>query len=120
MNHTCLTRLAASLIIALAVIALASPASHGDDPLVMPGSPPLRSDADIAREAVGRGEFMSLEQILVIISRDHPGQILGIELEHDDGFWEYEVEIVTPQGRLIEIKLDPANGRILDYGDDDD
>lgn len=119
-----LTRLG-PLVPALALTLLTSPASLGDQGRGSSGSGSSgsgsrRPDADIAREAVRRGEFLSLERILAIIARDHPGQILEIELEREDGFWEYEVDIVTPEGRVIEITLDPASGRIVDYGDDDD
>ncbi|WP_313349477.1 PepSY domain-containing protein [Paracoccus sp. (in: a-proteobacteria)] len=96
-------------------------------PLAGGGQPADRSPADrsmpdyeVARDAVGRGEFLPLEEILAIVSRDHPGQIIEIELEFEDGVWEYEVELVTPDGRLIEIDLDAATGEILEYEEDDD
>lgn len=117
------TRPPSALVLALVLVLVAetSTPAHGDDlrraPTDLPSS---HIDADIAREAVRRGEFLSLNQILAIIARDHPGQILEIELEREDGFWEYEVEIITPGGRVVEITLDPATGRIRDYGDDDD
>ncbi|MDP5305756.1 PepSY domain-containing protein [Paracoccus spongiarum] len=82
--------------------------------------PDTRPDAQIARDAVARGAFLPMERILTIVSRDHPGELVEIELEQEDGVWEYEVEIVTPQGRLIEVRLQAATGRILRVEDKDD
>lgn len=100
-------------------------ALFGLSPLAGDGQPagtaePPKPDYEMARDAVIRGEFLPLEEILAIVSRDHPGQIIEIELEYEDGVWEYEVELVTPDGRLIEIDLDAATGEILEYEEDDD
>lgn len=79
----------------------------------------LPADYEFARKAVERGEFLPLEKILETVKRDYPGQILEIELEFDEGLWEYEIEIVTPEGRLIEIDLAASDGRVLDIEDED-
>lgn len=99
----------------LAALFALSPLTGGGQPANDPAP-----DYEMARDAVSRGEFLPLEEILAIVSRDHPGQIIEIELEFEDGVWEYEVELVTPDGRLIEIDLDAATGEILEYEEDDD
>lgn len=78
------------------------------------------ADYQFARDAVARGDFLPLETILGIVARDYPGQVVEIELEMDDGVWEYEVEIVTPDGRLIEVDLAASDGSILEVEDADD
>ncbi len=50
----------------------------------------------------------------------HPGRIVEVELEDEDGLWLYEIEVLTPEGRLIEIELDARTGAILGYEEDDD
>lgn len=83
-------------------------------------------DSDYARAAVARGEILPLSELLPRISARFPGQVLDIELDlHDDGrFEEYEFEILTPDGRLIEVDVDAATGEITEVGpedfDDDD
>ena len=47
---------------------------------------------------------LKLDQ-LVVIKR-------ALELERDDGAWVYELELVTPQGRLYEVEIDAATGTV--------
>ena len=81
---------------------------------------PIAPDYETARQAVDRGDMLPLEQILARIEARHPGRIVEVELEDDDGLWLYEIEVLTPEGRLIEIELDARTGAILGYEEDDD
>ncbi|MFV0303194.1 MAG: PepSY domain-containing protein [Paracoccus sp. (in: a-proteobacteria)] len=117
MSHRRLPRLALAALLALGPLAALS------QPLAPQGSPEdeddIPADHDFARAAVARGEFLPLEAILDIVGKAHPGQVVEIELELDDGIWEYEIEIVTPGGRLIEVDLAATDGRILEVEDED-
>lgn len=77
-------------------------------------------DHELARRAVGRGDVMPLERILALIEARYPGRILEVELEDEDGVWLYEIEILTPTGRVLEIELDPRTGAVLSLEEDDD
>lgn len=46
--------------------------------------------------------------------------MIEVDLDEDDGMMIYEVELVTEDGRLIEVELDAASGRILDLDEDDE
>ncbi|MEQ3642644.1 MAG: PepSY domain-containing protein [Paracoccus sp. (in: a-proteobacteria)] len=81
---------------------------------------PIAPDYETARQAVDRGDMLPLEQILARIQARHPGRIVEVELEDEDGLWLYEIEVLTPEGRLIEIELDARTGAILGYEEDDD
>ncbi len=81
---------------------------------------PIAPDYETARQAVDRGDMLPLEQILARIEARHPGRIVEVELEDEDGLWLYEIEVLTPGGRLIEIELDARTGAILGYEEDDD
>ncbi len=81
---------------------------------------PIAPDYETARQAVDRGDMLPLEQILARIEALHPGRIVEVELEDEDGLWLYEIEVLTPEGRLIEIELDALTGAILGYEEDDD
>ncbi|WP_408593792.1 PepSY domain-containing protein [Paracoccus marcusii] len=81
---------------------------------------PIAPDYETARQAVDRGDMLPLEQILARIEARHPGRIVEVELEEEDGLWLYEIEVLTPEGRLIEIELDARTGAILGYEEDDD
>ncbi|MGE4324007.1 MAG: PepSY domain-containing protein [Sphingobium sp.] len=64
--------------------------------------------------------LMPLAQILKIARRRVPGQVIEVELDDgdDDDEPEYELEILTPDGRSIEMKIDARRGTILDVEED--
>lgn len=73
------------------------------------------NDRDRAREALVQGRFVSLESILADAQARYPGRILEIELDDD----EYEVEILTHDGRKVELEYDARTGRLIDVDFDD-
>lgn len=77
-------------------------------------------DAGAARAAMLRGEILPLEQILGIVRKAFPGEVIEIELELDDGALTYEFDILSPDGRLFEVDVEAATGRILEVEEDDD
>ncbi|MDD3528273.1 MAG: PepSY domain-containing protein [Gallionellaceae bacterium] len=70
-------------------------------------------DHDRARRALEAGEVLSLRNILERVERDHPGQVMEIELEHEDGGWQYEIKLLRPGGALVKLKVDARDGRVL-------
>jgi len=76
-------------------------------------------DHDRARDAVERGAILTLTRILDIVARDTPGRIIDVELDEDDGQYIYEIEIIDHEGRIAELKIDAANGRIIEREVDD-
>lgn len=76
-------------------------------------------DHDRARHALERGEILPLSAILAAAEAEMPGRVIEVELERDDGRWIYELELVTEAGRLVEMELDGATGRVLEVEDDD-
>ena len=90
--------------------------------MVAPASPiwsQALPDYEIARDAVARGEILPLAQVLQQIQRDYPGRVIEVELDDDDDLLIYEIEMITPDGRYVEIEVDAATGTILDYEEDD-
>jgi uncharacterized membrane protein YkoI len=72
-----------------------------------------RSDQARARAAVAAGERLPLSRILALIEAQVGGRVLEIELDDDDGRELYEVDILSSDGRVRELKVDPATGEIL-------
>lgn len=77
-------------------------------------------DHDRAHGALERGEVLPLAQILLVATSRTPGRIIKVELERDDGRWIYEVVLVTRAGRLLEMEIDGASGRILEIEAEDE
>lgn len=74
---------------------------------------PADFDHERARRAFEAREIVSLGEILRAVEGKHDGQIVEVELERDAGRWVYEVEILTEDGRVIELLYDAATGRPL-------
>lgn len=93
-------RLVAPLFCSLALL-LAAAAAHAD------------SDQDRARAAVQAGQVLPLKTVLERLEREHPGQVLEVELEREDGRWVYEVKLLQAGGRLVKLELDAGSGALL-------
>lgn len=76
---------------------------------------PAHADSahDRARAAVQAGQVLPLTTVLAGLEREHPGQVLEVELERDDGRWIYEVKLLQAGGRLVKLELDAASGAVL-------
>lgn len=82
--------------------------------LALPGpSARAGNDHDRARAAVQAGEVLPLKAVLARLERDHPGQVLEVELEQEEGRWVYEIKLLQPDGRLVKLELDAATAQTL-------
>lgn len=95
----------ALLVIALPAFALADSGDEGN--------------LDLARAAVERGEILPLAEAVKELLIRHPGRLIEVEFEHDDGRDIYEVELVTEDGRLMDAEVDAKTGMILEVEEDD-
>lgn len=94
--------------LALTLALLAGPALADDD------------DQDRARRALEAGEILPLSEILAAAEAALPGRVIELELEHDDGRWIYELDLVTPGGRLYEMEIDAATATVLELEHEED
>jgi uncharacterized membrane protein YkoI len=74
-------------------------------------------DHDRARQALEAGEVLPLRTILERVERNHPGQVVDVELEreHENGGerWIYEIKLLRSGGALIKLKVDARDGTII-------
>lgn len=70
-------------------------------------------DHDRARRALQAGEAMPLDQILVNVAKQHPGQVLEVELESRPRGLLYEIKILSAQGTVTKLKVDAKTGEVL-------
>lgn len=77
--------------------------------------PPARADSDHdrARAALQAGQVLPLKTVLERLEREHPGQVLEVELEPEHGRWVYEVRLLQDDGRLVKLELDAGTGTLL-------
>ena len=88
-------------------------------PLNAIGQEAARPDFEIAQEAVAKGQILPLAEVLARVQAIQPGRVVEVELEQDEGLMVYEVELVTPDGRLIEVDLDAATGALVEMDEED-
>jgi uncharacterized membrane protein YkoI len=89
------------------LIAAAGPA-RGDD-----------IDHNEALRLFQQGRILSLTEILTIVGKRVPGEVLEVELEKEGRRYVYELKILKPDGRVKEVEVNAATGRILKIEDDD-
>lgn len=76
-------------------------------------------DHDRARAALERGEVLPLAEILATVAAQVPGEVVEVELEREHGDWVYELKVIAPDGRVLEVLVDAAAGRLLEQEEDD-
>lgn len=87
----------------LLLIGLAQPSAWGSD----------SRDHERARAAVEAGQVLPLPILLERLRRTHPGQVLELELERDDGRWIYEIKLLQANGQLLKLEVDAATAQVL-------
>lgn len=67
-----------------------------------------RSEADFPDMA-----RITLEQAIQTAHTEVQGQVLKAELEDEDGFLDYNIEVVTADRNILEVKVDAGSGKVL-------
>lgn len=70
-------------------------------------------DHERARAALQAGEILPLQQVLARVSARHPGEVLEVELEREDGRWVYELKLLQRDGLLVRLDVDARTGEVL-------
>ena len=72
-----------------------------------------RDDHERALQAVQSGQVLPLTTVLERLGRQHPGQVLEVELERDGGQWIYEIKLLSADGQLLKLKLDAGTAAVV-------
>ena len=73
---------------------------------------------DRARRAVDRGDALPIAKLLERLKTQVPGEVVGVEFEHEHGRWVYEFKVVDSEGRLLEVYVDAQTGEVLSMEED--
>lgn len=77
-------------------------------------------DHEIARQALVEGRIRPLTEITEAFKSQFAGEIVGVELEvKGPDTFVYEFKVLTPEGKLKEVKVDAKTAKILKVEDDD-
>ena len=72
-----------------------------------------RSERETVRAAVERGELKSLSVVLQAVRSKLPGEVVGVEIEREQGVWIYEFRVADDKGHLFDVYVDAATAQIL-------
>lgn len=97
----------------LATAGLASVHAGGEREHEHSGQRDHQRDHDRARAALQAGEVLPLQKVLDQVQRSHPGEVLEVELEHEEGRWVYELKLLQTGGRLIRLDVDAKTAQVL-------
>jgi uncharacterized membrane protein YkoI len=59
------------------------------------------------------GQIMAMEEIMTRARQEQPGHLIEAELEREDKQYVYELKILDAEGRVHELEMDAATGRVL-------
>lgn len=64
-------------------------------------------------DEVRAGRLVALPSVLDWLEARYRGEVLEVELERDDGLTVYEIEMLGPQGQLVEFEFDATSGELI-------
>ncbi len=70
-------------------------------------------DHDRAKILREQGEILPLLEIIEKAQKEHPGQMIEVELEEEADQIIYELEFLDDEGRVWEMKYDAKSGILL-------
>ncbi|KXS37223.1 MAG: hypothetical protein AWU55_2467 [Halomonadaceae bacterium T82-2] len=93
--------LTTGLVVLGTMLATAAPADTGDDWHGL-------------HDAVRAGRLVALPGVLDWLQQRYAGQVLEVELEHEDEAIRYDIEMIGPGGQVVEFVFDAATGELID------
>lgn len=96
--------LAIALLLAAGLMPLASQAESGHD---------HDHDHDRARAALQAGEILPLPVVLERVAKEHPGNVLEVDLEREKNRWVYELKILQSGGGLLKLEVDAKDASVI-------
>ena len=89
---------------------------HGQMDRDKPSMDEDRERGDHARilKSVREGKILPLTQLRAKVFEKWPGELLALSIDTEKGAIVYEFRILRSDGKLTEVEVDAANGRIIE------
>jgi uncharacterized membrane protein YkoI len=71
-------------------------------------------DEEQARHALEMGEILPLDRVIAGLGNTVPGEVTAVELEKENGTWIYELKVISPDGRMLRVRVDAKTGQLID------
>ncbi len=102
-KHLVTTAVTLSLFVATQVV-------HSAPASPIKGTIPVQDDSSAASLSKAK---IDITQALQAVSKLQPGKIVKAELEEENGFLVWEIEVITEAGSIAELLLDAGDGSVL-------
>lgn len=109
----CSFRILSFVALLLLGLPLPGPARADDDRSHATGDDDLPSRDDLSR-LVREGKIRPLAVLKVQVLAKLPGELIDVMVERDDGVIIYEFRILRDSGRVTEVEVEAASGRIVE------
>ena len=73
----------------------------------------------VSAQTAATANGLSIEQVIEIALDEVPGEVQELEMETEDGFKVWEVEILAADGSSIEVEIDAQTGDVLEIDTED-
>lgn len=70
-------------------------------------------DQKRAKDALKNGKARPLPEILQAVSGQYPGKVIDVRLNRRSDVLMYDVKLITPEGKLIRVRVNAASGTIV-------
>ena len=71
-------------------------------------------DHDRILKAVREGKILPLTQLKAKVLRQWPGELVALSIDTEKDAIVYEFRILRSDGKLTEVEIDAANGRVIE------
>ncbi len=102
-----------TLLAAISIVLCAEAVALRRAAWIAPAAAHEEHDEEAARHALENGEIVPLERVIAELGAAVPGEISGLELEKEHGIWIYEFKIISPEGRMLKVRVDAKTGKLL-------
>ena len=86
---------------------------------VFPLAAQADDDYDLALDLFEHGEIHSLVDILKIVGKRSPGEVVAVDLVRKNNKWVYQIQVVGSDGRRATVDVDGGAGAIMPDGGGD-
>jgi len=102
-----------ALVLGLAVAGISF--AEADSAPRIQGTIPVTTQQEADFPAMAK---VSLNQAMEAALKSNTGRVMKAELEDENGFLVYSVEVVTPDHNTMEVVLDAGSGKVLSMHED--
>lgn len=101
-----------ALVVLVAIMLAVDPAASRER-----GTTEIEDVSDAEKVQWARATRVLVTDAIKTATAEVPGKVIEAALHAIDGRLLYEIEIVTPDGKIVEVFVDPQSGKLIHPGE---